>query len=129
MPSVSLAHALLRTVRFAPYIRGAGPVFTLRFWDTYRTDAHGRSRLGYRLTMRVNGRTTTVFDGCDFFVGHGNVIDSDDVVRSIMSFLTLCEHDTDSEYFEGYTAAQLAFRDSYAETLAGEVLARFGSGF
>ncbi len=43
---------ILRTVRFSPYRKGMGPTFTLKTWDTGRTDSYGKSRIGYRLTMR-----------------------------------------------------------------------------
>ncbi len=43
---------ILRRVRFTPYRKGKGPTFSLTVWDTYRTAFGGKSRLGYRLTMR-----------------------------------------------------------------------------
>lgn len=117
------ADQVLRRVRFAPYRKGCGPTFALTMWDTYRTE-HGKSVLGYRLNM---GRTT-LFTGEDFGCSPCHAIDSDDTVRALMSFLTLRPGDTDREYFDGYTAAQLEYCSQHAEALACAVSDRFGEG-
>ena len=46
-------------------------------------------------------------------------------VAAIMGFLTLRPGDTDRDYFDSYTAEQIEFRDTHAETLACEVYSRF----
>ena len=56
-----------------------------------------------------------VFEGSDF---GANETDSDDTVRSLISFLTLRKGDTDDEYFKDYTPEQLEWRDSSAEELS-----------
>lgn len=130
----------LRKVIFKPYQKGFGPTFTLTTWDTGRTDSMGKSRLGYRLESRthynsLNGRIlkkwhpsipVTVFEGEDFYCSPLHCIDSDDCVKAIMGYLTIRPGDTDTEYFADYTADQLQFCNQHAETLACEVMNRFG---
>ena len=116
---------LLRTVRFTPYRKGHGPTFTLRTWDTGHT-MQGKSRLRYELRQHDNGTTTVLFSGDDFGCSPLHAIDSDDTIAGLMSFLTLRPGDTDREYFDAYTPDQLAYCSQHAESLNGEVLARFG---
>jgi hypothetical protein len=44
--------------------------------------------------------------------------EDDEIVRSLLGFLSLQDGDTDSEYFDSYTERQLAWRDERAETLS-----------
>jgi len=119
--------ALLRTVRLTPYRKGKGPTFTLRTWDTFRSDNLGKSVLRYSLTQRdVDGTVTELFSGSDFACSPMYAIDSDSACASLLGFLTLRPGDTDAEYFENYTDAQREFADAHAERLACEVYARFG---
>jgi hypothetical protein len=104
-----------------------GPTFNLTLWDTHRTDQRGASILRYRLTMVRPGRLWCVlFDGEDFVPSPLYAIDSDDTVEAIMGFLTLRPGDTDADYFEPYTPAQLNYCDQHAEALGIEVMRRFG---
>jgi hypothetical protein len=52
--------------------------------------------------------------------------DSDATIASLMTFLTLRPGDTDAEYFESYTPAQLDYCSHHAEALNCEVMHRFG---
>lgn len=109
---------ILRRVRFKTW---TGARFTLTTWDTNRT-IHGKYCLGYRLNM--NGKT--LFEGEDFGCAPSHAVDSDAAVEGIMSFLTLRPGDTDKEYFEDYTPAQLEFCSQHAEALKCEVMDWFG---
>ena len=82
--------------------------FTLRLWDTGRTDSYGKTRLDYELK---DGRKVIFADG-DFRCSPMDAIDSLACVSALLGFLTLQENDTDAEYFERYTPDQLAWRDS-----------------
>ena len=88
--------------------------FILSTWDTFQRTQNGRYLIGYRLEH--NG--TAVFEGEDFACGMSTAIDSDEALRGILGFLTLGEHDVESEYFDEYTTAQLVFRDTWAESLS-----------
>lgn len=116
---------LIRVCIFRPYRKGHGPSFTLQVYDTFRTDHYGKSVLGYQLRQSdQNGRT--LFTGEDFACSPMHAIDSDDCIASLMGFLTLRPGDTDQEYFDSYTAAQLEYTSNHAESLGCEVTARFG---
>jgi hypothetical protein len=112
----------MRTVRFTPYRKGMGPTFTLKLFYLGRCD----NRLGYRLTQRDANKTTVLFEGEDFRCSSMHAQDSDECVKSLMGFLTLRPGDTDAEYFNKHTEAQLAYCAEHAETLATEVIGRFG---
>lgn len=88
----------------------------LSLWDTFKTDSYGKSILAYELAAPNGGEAT--FKGADFHCSPMYPIDSDDALRSLLGFLTLRPGDTDSEYFEDYTAAQLEFAETYGEELA-----------
>lgn len=113
----------VRTIRFAPYRRGMGPSFTLHLYDLHTNDSAGRYAVGFVLKM---GRETifSSLTAADAFYGHC-AVDSDGAVEGVMSFLTLRPGDTDSDYFTNYTEAQRDFAASHAETLSGEVSARY----
>jgi hypothetical protein len=116
----------LRTVHFRPYRPGAGPTFTLRTFDTGRTDARGCTRQAYVLSMREGRRKIVIFDGEDFCASPMHADDSDRSVAALLTFLTLRPGDTDADYFDEYTDEQRAFCDLHAETLACEAINRFG---
>ena len=127
-------HTKLRRVIFRPYRKGMGPTFTLVTWDANARFDTGQHKIGYRLTMIsdrlsagvvVGKRRTVVFEGEDCGVAPSNAIDSDSAIEGCMTFLTLRPGDTDADYFEGYTDVQKAFCDSHAETLSGEISARY----
>ena len=75
----------------------------------------GKTRLGYQF-----GRLgeNPIFTGEDFYCSPLHDPYDDETTRSLLTFLTLQKGDTDSEYFESYTAAQLEFSELYAEDVA-----------
>lgn len=105
----------LRVCHFRPYLAGKGPGFTLTTWDTCRTDLRGQTIIGYALHEMRTGRV--IFRGEDFAGSPLCADDSDDTVRSLMTFLTLRPGDTDAEYFDGYTEEQMDFCRSHGEAL------------
>jgi hypothetical protein len=117
----------LRCVTFRPYLPGRGPAFQLVTWDTGRfMTCSYKYLLGYRLMQETGpGRGVVLFEGEDFGCPGHVTIDSDECVRSLMTFLCLRPGDTDAEYFAGYTEEQLAFAREHAEALALEVEAWF----
>lgn len=120
---------ILRRVRLTPYRPGHGPTFNLTTWDAGHTYRGGPQwAIGYRLTMREAGRGVVLFEGEDFGCSPLDAIDSDACTRSLMAFLTLRPGDTDPDYFDGYTAEQLAYCSAHAEALACYVADRFGEG-
>lgn len=121
-PATPMRYGLLRTIRLTPYRPGQGPTFTLRMWDTGRTDRRGQSLLAYEL--RAAGHT--LFRGEDFAGSPLHADDSDATVAALLGFLTLRPGDTDREYFADYTPEQLAFVEAHAEHLSFEAQKRFG---
>lgn len=89
--------------------------FTLETWDTGRTDEMGKSILRYELRDPSDG---VVFEGADFSCSPCHAIDSDESLRSLLSFLTLRPGDTDADYFKSYTERQLKFCRENAEQLS-----------
>lgn len=69
----------------------------------------GQRKIGY--AFFAPGETEPIFTGEDCGVSPFHAIDSDDALRGLLGFLTLRKGDTDSEYFDGYTERQIAFRD------------------
>ena len=129
----------MRTVRFTPYRKGMGPTFTLKLFYL------GHERIGYRLTMREHYNSVcspskgvrvlkrwharpeiTLFEGEDFRPSPIHSVDGDEAVKALMTFLTLRPGDTDADYFDSYTEAQLEYCSSHAEALSCEVESRFG---
>jgi hypothetical protein len=104
----------LRNVTLRPY-RDPAISFTLNTFDSGRTDDLGKSILEYQF-QGPDGKV--LFEGDNFACSPMNAIDSDDCVRDILAFLTLKPGDTDSEYFQNYTQAQLDFVNEHAETLS-----------
>jgi hypothetical protein len=125
-------HDIIRRCRFAPYLKGMGPTFSLIVWDTHHTDRLGKSILGYSLKKHSFPRpqprrlTVELFTGEDFACSPLHAIDSDECIATLMGFLTLRPGDTDAEYFANYTPTQLEFCEQYAESLACYCYSRFG---
>ena len=82
--------------------------FTLLMWDTHSRDWRGQTRIGYELW----DRGALVFTGEDFSGSPMHADDSDATVASLLSFLSLKPGDTDREYFDSYTPAQLEWVES-----------------
>lgn len=135
------AETKLRRVIFRPYRKGCGPTFILDTWDTGRTGYNGKWLVGYRLVMaepnpewrgdvsrNAGPKTvrTVLFEGDEFSPGAGMCVDSDEAIEGLMGFLTLRPGDTDREYFDNYTPAQLEYCSQHAEALSCEVMRRFG---
>ena len=113
----------MRTVRFTPYLKGRGPTFTLKLFYLGTPD----NRIGYLFTMRSTaGITSTLFEGEDFRCSPLHAHDSNETVKSLMTFLTLRPGDTDAEYFAKYTPEQLEYCGEHAEALSFEMMNRFG---
>jgi hypothetical protein len=67
-----------------------------------------------------------LFEGEAFAGSPLHADDSDATVAALLAFLTLRPGDTDSEYFDGYSPAQLHFAERHAEVLSAEAAFRFG---
>lgn len=91
--------------------------FTLRLFDTGRSDRHGKQILAYEL-IDVEHGDAPVFAGADFHCSPLHSIDSDRTVGSLLTFLSLRPGDTDPEHFEDYTPSQLEWCQARAEELA-----------
>ena len=89
----------------------------LHIWETGKRCRTGQWEIGY--AFYPAGASDPLFVGEDFGCAPSDAIDSDACLLGIISFLTLKPGDTDSEYFEAYTPAQLDWAQSCAaETLA-----------
>jgi hypothetical protein len=93
----------------------------------------GKCIIGYRLSIgkSVNAIGNpacldVIFEGEDFHCSPLHAIDSDETVRTLMTFLTLRPGDTDADYFADYTPEQREYCLQHAEALAYEVARRFG---
>lgn len=120
-------YTLIRKCYFRPYLKGQGPTYTLELHDEhiYSNMIH---YLSFKLKEHDSGETRVIFEGHDFGlpVGYAHADDSDQTIKSLMSFLTLRKGDTDDEYFENYTQEQLDWSDSEAEALSMAVYDKFG---
>lgn len=81
---------------------------SLSLYDTGKTDNYGKTNIGYRLT--VKGKV--IFQSKDFHCSCLVAIDSRECADELMGFLTLKKGDTDKEYFDEYTPAQLEWSES-----------------
>jgi hypothetical protein len=89
--------------------------YRLTLWDTNRSDSMGKSVLGYEF-KGPDG--SVIFQGEDFHCSPVQAVDSDETVRSLLTFLTLRPGDTDADYFADYTPEQIAFTEGDAEALS-----------
>ena len=115
----------IRTCIFKPYSKGAGPVFRLDLYDTGKVAGKvdgSHNILAYTLKMD----STVLFERSDFGSSPLHAVDADETVKSLMGFLTLRPGDTDKEYFEKYTPAQVEYCEQHAESLSCAVFDRFG---
>jgi hypothetical protein len=91
---------------------------TLEVWDT-GTTRRGKSALQYAFRDAAGA---ILFAGDDYGCSPMHAIDSDAALLALLGFLTLKPGDTDSDYFEGYTPAQMAWaQSSECENLACDV--------
>lgn len=81
--------------------------YFLVLWDTGMRNGN-HNYVGYRF-VGPNGQV--LFQGTDLGVPQNEAIDSDDVVRTLLKFITLKPGDTDPEAFENYTSEQLEFTE------------------
>lgn len=95
----------IRKVQFVGNASG----YTLEVWDAQTTAPHGQSQLRYEFRSPAG---IILFEGDDYGVAPSNAIDSDAALLGLLSYLTLRDGDTDSEYFERYTPEQRAWSDS-----------------
>ncbi|GIH99179.1 hypothetical protein [Planobispora takensis] len=89
---------------------------TLEICPAGRTDEQ-RIRWSYRLTRGKR----TIFAGKDICSGmraEPTTRELGSAARTVLSYLTLRPGDTDAEYFDGYTATQMAWAEAYAEELS-----------
>jgi len=117
---------LMRMARFAPYRKGMGPRFALSLYYL------GGERIGYRFSECGHPETgagrsrRVIFEGSAYRPSPLRSIDGDYSMQGLLSFLTLRPGDTDREYFDRYTPAQMAFAMQHAEALSCEVSHRYG---
>lgn len=83
--------------------------YTLQIWDLNKQDEMGKHRLAYRF---ISPQGKVLFCGDDYACAPMHAIDGDETLRSLLCFLTLRPGDTDRDYFDGYTKAQLQFANS-----------------
>lgn len=88
--------------------------YRLLTWDPHRM-RNGKDQIGYRF-MDPSGKT--LFEGEDFGNSPLHAVDSDQTLRSLLTFITLRPGDTDREWFDGYTPEQLEFAHGDAERLS-----------
>jgi hypothetical protein len=103
-----------------PYIldfalENAGEKFTLRIEDICANNADNQAQVCYNLYDK-HGKV--IFNGADIFLGCGHEVLKVATFKTVMGFLTLRLGDTDKDYFDEYTPAQIEFRDTHAEYLS-----------
>ena len=98
--------SILRAVR----LHGQKGSYYLIVWDTGAKSEYGQPHLGYRFVMPDG---TVLWQGTGYQPGmsHGDSLDSDDVLRRLISMIT-DDPETSGGEFEGWTPAQLAFAGS-----------------
>ena len=79
------------------------------------TDHYKLGRVYVKYTL--SDKDGTIFSGNDFSASPSYDPLGDKSAEALLSFLTLGELDTEDEYFDGYNARQLDFRDCEAEDL------------
>lgn len=103
--------------------------YRLDMWDTGQRDWRGQTLIGNRFWRgqtligyrfwRVGQSRTPLFEGEDFAGSPLHSDDSDQTVALLLMFLVLRPGDTEREYFDRYTAEQMAWAESHeCEALA-----------
>ena len=121
----------VRTLHVRPYRKGIGmPWFKIEIWDANKTDHRGAPVVLWRLfEQSEGGGSTLVFDGlaephkwrCSGWFS----VDGDEAAECVLAFVGLRPGDTDAEFFEDYSPAQIAFAEAYGEAISGEKECRF----
>jgi len=88
-----------------------------------RSEGHDQVQVSERVGYRFCTGDQVIFEDVDFFTPLGMTKDMCRVAGELLCFLTLQPGDTDAEYFDAYTDAQIDWRDTYAEDLSAEVSA------
>lgn len=91
-----------------------GEPVELDMWDTGRRDGRGQTVIAYELRHG----DTTIFQGVGFAGSPLHADDSDATVGSLLTFLSLRPGDTDTEYFQSYSATQTQWVDHNGEELS-----------
>jgi hypothetical protein len=113
----------VRVARFRPYTGDQGEG-TLILWDGNARDEAGRYCVQFRLLWSTMPEPLFDVDAGPF---HGHVsVDGDKAIVGVMGFLCLKPGDTDPDYFDKYTPAQLEWAETHAESVSCEVMARYG---
>jgi hypothetical protein len=99
---------------YQPLLKWTAGTFTLKLWQTSRTDWRGQPYLAYKFYCQGK----LVFKGQDFAGSPLHAIDSKVTVGALLGFLSLRPGDTDKEYFDTYSPAQLAFAYQHGEELS-----------
>lgn len=71
--------------------------------------------------VRADGSRETVWEKCQSYhlgIPAHQTIDGHDAKEGVLHSLSMKPGDTDAEFFEGWTEAQIAFGETYGETLA-----------
>jgi hypothetical protein len=96
----------------------------IRTWesDTFRLDLYATERTDWRgqtvLAYEFYDQGELIFKGEDFAGSPMHADDSDESVAALLSFLSLRPGDTDAEYLESYTPAQMAWCEDRGEELS-----------
>jgi hypothetical protein len=84
--------------------------YTLTLQALGRRDRHNHEMVRYIFESPTGER---IFEGDDFGASPMHDTESLESAKALLGFLTVRDGDTDSEYFDNYTARQLEFRDSF----------------
>lgn len=98
-----LSDRALRDVALKPFTNG--PTYRLRTYDLYQT-RNGHAQLAYIFGLPGE---PALFVTCEFGASPMHSVDGDETLRAMLGFITLRPGDTEQEYFDVYTEAQMAF--------------------
>jgi len=110
------------TLRIRLYRREHDPrIVTITAYDDLPLDSAGR----ISLTCEVKHGSDVIFPRGKLTCGLHAASDSVAAKELVMSLVAMRPGDTDSEYFVGYTSAQLEWAGEHAESLSAEREARY----
>ena len=92
--------------------------YTLSLYSLGFDARQHKERLGYKLTCSLKTWPRVIFEGTDLFCSPCHAIDSDASAGACLGFLSLKPGDTDADYFDKYTPAQLDFVQYHGEDLS-----------